>query len=312
MEVVTTITPIFIVILLGWVARRRGFISADFLDPANRLVYCLSIPALIFGSIAKTSFHQKFDGKVVLLALVAVILIYLLAFFIARVSRMSEGRTVAFVLTSGHSNLGYLGLPIAYYYLNVDEFAAASIVCGFVMVVQNLLSVLFLQLPQISNRNLSSLKTTVKALSANPVIVGALAGMSVSLLEIDLPKVVWSTMDILGGLAPPMALLLIGASLSLKLARNSLPATFGAIAIKTLLLPAAAIVLYRFFHVQPVDYLPAVILLGSPAATIIYVMVKGMHYDVDFAVTQISLGTLISALTYTVWLAVIPRLLAGN
>lgn len=312
MEVVTTIVPIFVVILLGWIARRRGFISADFLDPANRLVYCLSIPALIFGSIAKTSFHQKFDGKVVLLTLLAITMIYFSALFIARVSQMTAGRTGAFVLSSAHSNVGYIGLPIAYYYLSVDEFASASIVCGFVMIGQNLLSVLFLQIKQISYRNLSSLKTTVKALSSNPVIIGALAGMFVSLLEIDLPQVVWRTVDILGGLAPPMALLLIGASLSLKLARNSLSATFVALVIKLLLLPAAVVMLFCLFHVKPVDYLPVVILLCSPAATIIYVMVKGMHYDADFAVTQISLGTLVSALTFMVWLAVIPRMFVGS
>jgi malate permease and related proteins len=312
MEVVTTIVPIFVVILLGWVARRRGFISDDFLDPANRLVYCLSIPALIFGSIAKTSFYQQFDGKVVFLTLLAIIMMYLSALFIARMSQMTTGRTGAFVLTSAHSNVGYIGLPIAYYYLSVDEFASASIVCGFVMIGQNLMSVLFLQMQQISHRKVSSLKATIKALSANPVIIGALAGMLVSLLEINLPQVVWRTVDILGGLAPPMALLLIGASLSLQLARNSLPATFGAITIKLLILPATAVVLFRLFHVKPVDYLPAVILLASPAATIIYVMVKGMHYDADFAVTQISLGTLFSAVTFIVWLAVIPRMFVGN
>lgn len=312
MEVITTIIPIFVIILLGWIARRRGFIPADFLDPANRLVYCLSIPALIFGAIAKTSFQQKFDGKVVLLTLLAISVMYLSAFCIAKVSGMNAGRTGAFILTSAHSNVGYIGLPIAYYYLSGDDFATAGIICGFIMIVQNLLSVLFLQMRQLSWRNLSSLKNVFKALATNPVAGSALAGMAVSILEIDLPEVVWRSVDILGGLAPPMALLLIGASLSLKMARNSLPATFGAIALKQLLLPAAAVLLFILFHVKPTNYLPAVILLCSPAATIIYVMVKGMDYDVDFAVTQISLGTLLSAMTFILWLVIIPRLITGN
>jgi predicted permease len=47
MEILNTIIPIFVVILLGWAARLRGFLQPEFLGPANQLVYHLAIPALI-------------------------------------------------------------------------------------------------------------------------------------------------------------------------------------------------------------------------------------------------------------------------
>ena len=308
MEIISTIIPIFAVILLGWGVRRRGFIADEFLDPANRLVYNLSIPALIFSAIAKTSFHQQFAVRVVVLAVLAMFLVYCLSLLISRLTHMETERAGAFILSSSHSNIGYIGLPTAYYYLGEEGFATAGIICGFVMIAQNLFSVIFLQMQQVSFARLSSWKRVLKPLALNPVILGAVGGMIVSICGVKLPVVVWRTVEILGGLAPPMALLLIGASLSLKLVGDSLLQTIGAIGMKLFVLPAVAILLFWLFRVEHADFLPAVILLCSPPATVVYVMVKGMRRDADFAVTQISLGTLVSALTFIFWLTLIPRL----
>jgi predicted permease len=51
------------------------------------------------------------------------------------------------------------------------------------------------------------------------------------------------------------------------------------------------------------DYLPALILLCTPTATISYVMAKEMHGDADFAVATISASTLFSSVTFMIWLA---------
>jgi len=61
----TTIIPIFAVVFIGWLERRKGFIklfsmthphaagwliSRDFLEPANRLAYYIGTPAIAFGA----------------------------------------------------------------------------------------------------------------------------------------------------------------------------------------------------------------------------------------------------------------------
>jgi len=55
MPFLTTIVPIFLLILLGLCAKQRGFMPPEFLGPANRLVFYLAIPAMIFRSISKAS-----------------------------------------------------------------------------------------------------------------------------------------------------------------------------------------------------------------------------------------------------------------
>lgn len=308
MEAFATVIPIFVIIVLGWVARRRGFITADFLEPANRLVYYLALPALIFTSIARTNFSKQFDAKVLLLTLVAAALVYLFAEILARVAKMAPARISAYVQCSGHGNLGYIGLPIALYYLGQDGLAKASIICGFLMILQNVLSVLSLQLHNRGDVAALSGRALLGKLLGNPVIVGAMGGIAVSALSLPLPKVVLRCLDILGGLAPPTALLLIGASLSLQLFRTSRLPAFSAVLCKLLLLPGLGITFFIVFHVQPIDYLPAIILLASPTATVAYVMAREMGGDADFSVAAISVSTLCSAATFMFWLALIAEL----
>jgi len=302
MQVIITIIPIFLIILLGWVARKRGFITPDFLEPANRLVYYLSIPALIFSSIAKASFHEQFDGTVLGLTLLAAILVYSGADILSRLLKMAPARAGVFVQSAGHGNLGYIGLPIALYYLGEAGLVKAGILCGFLMILQNLLSVVALQLHDGSGNKLPGFRSLGRKLLGNPVIMGALAGMAVSILEIPIPQVIQRSLNILGGLAPPMALLLIGASLSITLMRQHLRLTFGAVLLKLVVLPAVGVLLFVAFHVQVADYLPALILLCAPTATVTYVMAREMHGDGDFAVATISAGTLLSSISFMLWL----------
>ena len=87
MQVFSTIIPIFAVVLLGWLARRRGFMPPEFLGPANHLVYCLAIPALIFRSISKASFHTQSNMTVLLITLSSAVLAYGGAWLIGRITR---------------------------------------------------------------------------------------------------------------------------------------------------------------------------------------------------------------------------------
>jgi len=308
MEVIITIIPIFIIIILGWGARKKGFITPEFLVPANRLVYYLSIPAMIFSAIVKSSFHEQFDSKVLFLTLFAAAGIYTTAYLVTKIVNMGPARAGAFIQSSGHGNIGYIGLPIAFYYLGETALAKAGIIAGFLMILQNLLSVIALQLHDSSGARRPGIKPLIVKLLGNPVIIGAMTGIAVSALEIPVPRVIGRSLDILGGLAPPMALLLIGASLSMQLMRQYLRPTMGTVVLKLVLLPAGGLLLFNLFHLGAKDYLPALILLCSPTATIAYVMAKEMHGEADFAVATISASTLFSSITFMIWLAGVSHL----
>jgi hypothetical protein len=126
--------------------------------------------------------------------------------------------------------------------------------------------------------------------------------MLVSLLAIPIPTIVQNSLTIISGMALPTALLIIGGSLSLERIRAHGTRVFGTVAAKLLLLPAVGWGLYLLCGVTRDAFIPGLILLASPTATISYVMAREMGGDGDLAVAAITASTLASAVTFVMWL----------
>lgn len=306
MHILTTIIPIFIVVLVGWLVQRRGFLPEAFVAPANRLVFYVAIPAMMFQAIVKSDLTALLRPGLILLTLAVAALTYAVAWLICSVSRIPRSSAGTFIQVSGHGNLGYIGLAVAFYYLGSEGLAHASVIAGFLMILQNTLSIVALQAhaPARSTPRKGKHLLLLRQLLTNPVIVSVLAGMLFSLLALPLPLVVARTLAILSGMALPLALLVIGASLSFDHMRAHLPQAIGATAVKVLLMPASGWLLFQIFGLPPTQTLPALILLASPTATITYIMAKEMQGNSNLASAAISISTLASVLTYIFWLQV--------
>ncbi len=303
MTILNTILPIFLIIFLGWIFHLRGFLPREFLAPGNRLVFYMAIPAMIFQAVAKASLSTQFDVRVALTTLGAVLAVFALTWSISAFIPVDrQGQRGTFVQTAFHGNIGYIALAIAYYALGKEGLVRASILAGFVMILQNLLAVFILQYysdnaPQKRNPGIILLK-----ILSNPIIIAATTGFIISFLKIPIPKVIDQSLEIVGGLALPMALLIIGASLTFNLVYSRLISILSVTVIKLLILPGLGYLGYRLLGISPHDYLPALILLATPTATIAVVMAHEISGDMDFAVATVSVSTLASAATFSLWL----------
>ena len=302
MNIVTTIIPIFAVIILGWFARWKGFIPPEFIGPANRLVYYLALPAMLFRSISGASLKTHFDITVLTITLFSVLAVFAVAWGAGLTTRVRREQLGSFIQCTFHANLGYIGLAVAYYFLGTDGLVRASIIAGFVIVLQNLLAVVVLQLYSDNVPVKGNKLIMVRKILGNPVILSAVAGILFSITEVPIPLVIDRSLNILGNLAFPMALLIIGASISFELMRLRILLVFVIDVMKLILLPALGFALYRLVGLTPQDYLPGLILLASPTAIITYVMAKEMNGDTDLAVATISTSTILSAVTFSLWL----------
>jgi predicted permease len=302
MPILDTIIPIFSVIFLGWLARRHGFIPQSFAGPANRLVFYFAIPAMVFAAIAKGSLKTDFHLVVMGCTLAAVGKTFALTWLAGRLGRVPRRCLGTFVQSGYHGNLGYIGLAVAYYYLDPAGFTSTSLLLGFVMIFQNLLSVFILIYYGGIDSVRHSLGKMVSKILGNPMILSAGAGIGFSLTGATLPTVVARTLDIFSGMALPLALLLIGATLNFDLMRSQLARVLPVAAIKLGLLPAVGLMCYVLWDLPADQYLPGLILLATPTATVSYVMAVEMNGDVEFAATAISVSTLLSAVSFSAWL----------
>lgn len=304
MHIFATIVPIFAVILIGWWAHFRGLIPTDFFGPANRVVFYVAIPSMVFSAIAKASLGSEFHAAVLAVTLACLPAVALLAWVLARGFGMPRPRRGAFIQSCFHGNQGYIGLAVAFYYLGADGFARASIITGFMMILNNFLAVLVLQRhaggPAAGGRR----RNTLRQVLGHPIILAALAGILCAAFEVRLPLVLERCLAILSGMSLPLALLIIGGSLTFDLLKSRWAPLAASAGLKLLVMPALGLAACRYLDIGAADFIPALILLATPSATVSYVMAHEMGGDADFAVGAISASTLLSFATISFWLAV--------
>ena len=302
MQIIATIIPIFIIILVGWIVYHRGFLPEGFVVPANRLVYYVAMPAMIFQSVTRSNLKAWFNPRATALTLIALVGTYLFAWGVSRMMRQDRATAGTFIQSCGHGNLVYIGLAVAYYFLGEEGMARGSLIAGFMFIAQNLCSVMALQYYAPKGGKRFGPWGYLKSITRNPVILSVAAGLLVSLAGLPIPEILRRSLSIISSLALPMALLIIGASLSPERIRFFGATALATAAIKLLVMPAVGWGLYLFFKVPASDMLPGLILLASPTATVTYVLAKEMNGDSDLAVAAISVNTLLSAGTLMLWL----------
>ncbi|PLX43748.1 MAG: hypothetical protein C0609_07490 [Deltaproteobacteria bacterium] len=301
MDSALRILPVFIVIGAGFVGRRLGFLPDSFRGPANRLVYYFAIPCLIFLKVVKAPFSEILRPSWIVLTLAAILLIWAAALLISRLMGLSKATRATFVHSSIHSNIGYIGLAAAFYGLGERGVQAASIFAPFYMLMNNALAVGTLRH---FGGGEHSARGLLKALVIHPIILTSFAAMAYEFSGLPLPTMVEDSMSIMAGMSLPLALLLIGAGLdteALGHAKVAAVSTF----LKTLALPALGSLLLTLAGAGGIERAAAVLLLCAPTATVTLILANEMGGDASLASTSVTLSTLISIGTLTLWLGIL-------
>jgi len=308
LDVINTIVPVFLVILLGYFLHAKELLPSPIVGPLNRLVFYLAIPAMIFREISRVSFAAYFSTPVLVGVLVPVLTVFLIGMVWQRLLGISASFSGTFLQSSQHGNLGYIGLAVAYYLLGSEGLTAASILAGFMMLLQNFLSVLGLQMFCQGQEREHKVWFFFKKVVGNPVVLSATAGIGFSVLEIPVPTIADRGLKIVSDMSLPLALLIIGGSLSFGVIRSNLRLAVSAGILKLLLLPALGLLFFALFRIPSSQFLPGLILLASPTATVTYVMASEMEGSTELASAAVTMNTLASCLTFIFWLSFfVPR-----
>ncbi|ROQ91096.1 AEC family transporter [Desulfosoma caldarium] len=304
----THILPVFSIIGLGYLLMHRRFIEENFIASANRLVYYVAVPAMLFHEVARSSFSENFHGGAVLSMLAGLAVVTATGFCMAHLSPRPTSFKATFVHSSFHGNLGYMAYAIAFYALGEKSFAQTATLSSFLIVAQNLLAVCVFAYYKPKNggsvgTDRFNLRDTLQRIATNPIIVSVTAATAFSYLSLSLHPAISQSLKILSGMALPLALLLIGTSLSFQAFTKLLSAMSVIGFLKLFIFPSIAYGLMRWWHVPSAFHTPVLILTAAPPATITYIMASELGGDTQLAAAATSFLTLFSGFTYAVLLS---------
>lgn len=292
--------PIFIVIFLGKILKIVNIITSDFINSANKLVFSVCLPVLLFYKISSADINHILDWESIGIMYSAVVIVFIVTFILTKTPLIPYKSSSVFMMNSFRSNFAYMGLPVSYYAFGDVGLLNASVLMAFVVPFVNTLSIIALSIFS-GNR---SIKSFLKSTLLNPLAIASIVAIIFAAMEIQLYPFVNATLKIISGITLPLALFCIGASLDIKSFQGKLGVISLSILFKLFILPAVALLLIILFR-DKLDIASKVliILLASPSATVNYVLAASMGGDAEVTNTTIMMTTLLSIISYILWLS---------
>lgn len=294
--------PVFLVMVIGYIIKNLKLVDEPFVKTLNSFNYKITLPVLLFKDIAESDFFEVWDTGYVLFCFFTTLLSIASIWLFTSKFYNEKSLTGEFVQAAYRSSAAVLGVAfIQNIYGNAGM--APLMIIGTVP-LYNIAAVLVLSFtgPDSSGFSPNTLKKSLKDIITNPIILGILLGMAVSVLRIQFPTIISKTIGNISVLATPLALLGLGAGFEGKKALAKIKPTLVCSLIKLLLLPALFLPLAIFFGFRTEKLVALLIMLGSPTTVSCYIMAKNMGHDGVLTSSVVVTTTFLSSVTLTLFL----------
>ena len=295
--------PIFLLIILGKVLKTTKIINDEFTKTADRYVFRIALPALLFSDLTENNVGSAFDGKYVLFCFSVTIFSFAVLWGLTEKFMKNEEQKGAFIQGSYRSSAAILGL--AFINNMYDSVGMAPLMIIGCVPLYNIFAVIILTLKGDNGGKKPNMKETFINVMKNPILLSILIALPFALLNLHFPSFVNKAIGSVANTATPLALISIGASFEGKKALKKMKPTLLASFIKLILLAGLFLPLAVFFGYRNQELMALLVMLGSPTTVSSYIMAKNTGNDGILTSSIIVLTTLLSSLTLTLWIFVL-------
>jgi len=301
-----TVITMFILVMVGYIFAKAGFLPASFTKKLSDLVCCVAQPFMIVGAILSIPYSAedlKTGGLILRLGLFlhgAAAVVAVLATF--KFKDVGERRISEYACI--FANCGFMGLPVLEaLFGNVGRFWGAFYIIAFNCIAWTY------GLYILSKAN-PVIKMNPKKILLNYGTVPSIIGLALYLARISLPAPILSATNYMGSLCTPLSMVITGALLA-RLPLKSVflrPKVYYISAIKLLFLPAAVLALTTLLQFPTDLRIFSVTIVSLPVAA--NSAMFGESYDIqpEYAASLVGLSTLLSVATIPLVLNVVKLL----
>lgn len=290
-----TIIAIILMIVLGYICRRTGFLKPDDTQTLNKIALYIAIPSLIFLAMYQADLSGINTLGTMTLVCVMVGLVCGFMAYIFTLSRGYSSKTKwSIVTTSAMFNSGFLGYPVV-----LGVFGGAGLIRAVFFDIGNtIIFVLFgLLFIFLYGGNFQSI---VRRSILFPPMLAVILGILVNLLNLSLGFVVSNVLEYLSGAAIPLIMLSLGLSLEFSKVKEYWGAASFVSAIRLLISPLIALFIIFILGWNGLDRAVPIVEAGMPSAMLSLVLAITYDLDVNLSAACIFLSTALSMITLTV------------
>ena len=280
--------PDFALILTGFAVCRWTPLGRTVWDGAERLVYYMLFPALLFTAIARNPLRPGDAIGLAAGALGVTALGIALAWALRSWPGTSpvlhaSGAQVAYRFNS------YVALAVVERLAGAPGLASIAVVVSLVVPLCNVAAVW----PLARHGSIGYGRELLR----NPLILATGSGLLFNVLGWQLPALAATTLQRMGAAALPLGLLAVGAGLRLGALRDGPALGAALLGIRHVVLPAAALAYAWLTGLPPLQQTVLVAFSAVPTATSAYVLAARMGGRGDYVAGLVTVSTLLGMLS---------------
>lgn len=312
------VAPIILLILLGYILKRRKFLTSAFSSVGNKLVFNVCLPCMLFVNVYNIESFASIRWDIVVYSIAALVVIFLLGLGSAMaVTKVPQRRGVILQCTF-RSNFALIGLSLVSALGGDSAAAVAAIISAFTIPVFNILAVISLTIFVGSSATWQqNAKKILLNIVKNPLIIAIALGLlclalreaqrsvfgEVKFALSEQAKFLYTALSNVKSMASPFALIILGSEFEFTavkgLWKEITVATLWRLVLAPLLGIGGAVILAKagILNTDPDVYPALIALFGSPVAVSSAIMAGSMGNDKQLATQLVVWTSLLSIVT---------------
>jgi len=299
-------SPLFAVVLIGYVVGNWRHWRRDWTAIGSRLVFAVIMPAMLFGLMSDLSVLPPVDGRLLGAFFGGCFLVFALGRLIgAQLFGMDGVSQSVFALGGIFSNNLLLGLPIAK--MTLGEAAVPSVALVLVFNSLTLWTLVSVSIEWARNGSftLAGFGRTAISVLTNPIVAAILVGTLVGLSGFHLIAPARAALRIIGSLAAPLALLVLGMGLAEYEIRRGWRESVAICALKLVIQPAIVGLLGLMIGIPRMELRVIVLLASMAVGANVYLVASQFQTLQGTIASSLVLSTALAAITTPLLLAAV-------
>ena len=304
--VLAALTPVFLLIVLGFALKRSLMRLETQWHGLERLTYYVLFPALLIVTLVKADLGAVpiagVGGALLLSALLMSLLCLGLQPLLSAKCAI-DGPAFTSIFQGATHWQTYVALAVSLNLYGDRGLALASVAMVAIIPLVNVLSVAVLA--HYASPERQSLRAIVMTVVCNPLIWACAIGVAINVTNVTPPHMLLEVAEALGRSSLAIGLLVTGAGLHLEGLFRPNAAAALTVFLKLIVMPVLAVALAVWFGVSGPGLVIVVVCAAVPASSSSYVLARQMGGDAPLLAQIITLQTILAAVTMPIAIALV-------
>ena len=290
--IINKVISLFLIMIIGVYGNKRKIITPTINKGLTNILLEITLPCLVVSSFI-FDMDDELRNNIIKCFIYSpiVFIITILISYIALFPIKSD-KKIIMQFANVFSNCGFIGFPIIYSIFEGEGVIYASIFNMFFTIALWTYGIILF------NGNID--KKDFKKVFLNPSIIAVIIGLIIMIFNISIPEVLYSTLDLVGGVTSPLSMIIIGVILGSSNILNYLKdyTIYYSSILKLIVLPFILIIISKIINDNSIVTKTLIIITAMPAAAMTSILAEKFDKEKEYSAVIIFITTLFSLITF--------------